>query len=137
MSDDGATARTAQSSHAPPPLQPGEWRSLGLFAADDRQLDEVLAQRPAGPSRTLRRPRRRAKELAEQRHLELLWVLPGQGRALGLWQARDAAEMEAIVKLGAGLGLDPLGRCRMDVGGRRVATADRLKIPLSRCAEIA
>ena len=30
-----------------PPLQPGEWRSLGLFAADDgEQLEEVLASMP-------------------------------------------------------------------------------------------
>jgi muconolactone delta-isomerase len=30
-----------------PPLQPGEWRSLGLFAADDStQLEEVLASMP-------------------------------------------------------------------------------------------
>ena len=30
-----------------PPLQPGEWRTLGLFAAaDDRQLEEVLASMP-------------------------------------------------------------------------------------------
>ena len=30
-----------------PPLQPGEWRTLGLFAADDKeQLDEVLASMP-------------------------------------------------------------------------------------------
>jgi muconolactone delta-isomerase len=30
-----------------PPLQPGEWRSLGLFAAeDDGQLEEVLASMP-------------------------------------------------------------------------------------------
>jgi muconolactone D-isomerase len=30
-----------------PPLLPGEWRTLGLFAADDRgQLDEVLASMP-------------------------------------------------------------------------------------------
>jgi muconolactone D-isomerase len=30
-----------------PPLQPGEWRSLGLFSADDpQQLDEVLASMP-------------------------------------------------------------------------------------------
>ena len=27
-----------------------------------------------------------------------LWVLPGQGRALGLWRARDAAEMQAILE---------------------------------------
>lgn len=30
-----------------PPLLPGEWRSLGLFSADDRhQLEEVLASMP-------------------------------------------------------------------------------------------
>ena len=30
-----------------PPLQPGEWRTLGLFAADDTdQLEQVLASMP-------------------------------------------------------------------------------------------
>ena len=30
-----------------PPLQPGEWRTLGLFAADDEtQLEDVLASMP-------------------------------------------------------------------------------------------
>src|ERR1700756_314424 len=30
-----------------PPLRPGEWRTLGLFAAaDEHQLDEVLASMP-------------------------------------------------------------------------------------------
>ncbi|HEY2550315.1 MAG TPA: muconolactone Delta-isomerase family protein [Streptosporangiaceae bacterium] len=30
-----------------PPLRPGEWRTLGLFAAsDDGQLEEVLASMP-------------------------------------------------------------------------------------------
>ncbi|MGO8958368.1 MAG: muconolactone Delta-isomerase family protein [Streptosporangiaceae bacterium] len=30
-----------------PPLQPGEWRTIGLFAADDdRQLEEVLGSMP-------------------------------------------------------------------------------------------
>jgi muconolactone delta-isomerase len=36
-----------------PPLQPGEWRTLGLFAADDRrQLEEVLASMPLHVWRT-------------------------------------------------------------------------------------
>jgi muconolactone D-isomerase len=36
-----------------PPLQPGEWRTIGLFAADDRgQLDEVLASMPLHVWRT-------------------------------------------------------------------------------------
>jgi muconolactone delta-isomerase len=126
-----------------PPLQRGEWRSVGLFAADnDDQLEEVLAsmplrvwrtdeitplsahpndpaQAPMGgtaeflttftisipegmPARAVEdteaREAARATELAEEGHLERLWVLPGQGRALGLWRAQGAAEMETIVK---------------------------------------
>jgi muconolactone delta-isomerase len=126
-----------------PPLQPGEWRSLGLFSADDdAQLEEVLASMPlrvwrsdtvkslsphpndpaqAGtgtgaeflttftitipqgtPGRTVEDTEAgeaaRAKELAEQGHLERLWGLPGNGRALGLWRAQDDEQMKAIVK---------------------------------------
>ena len=49
----------------------------------------------------------RAKELAGQGHLLRLWTLPAgdsQGDTLGLWRARDSAEMGAIV---ASLPLDP------------------------------
>jgi muconolactone delta-isomerase len=126
-----------------PPLQPGEWRSLGLFAAHDgEQLEEVLASMPLRVWRadevtplsphpndpaqervrntpefltvftisipkgasarvvedTEERESTRAKELAQHEHLERLWVLPGQGRALGLWQARDVSEMKGIVE---------------------------------------
>jgi muconolactone D-isomerase len=36
-----------------PPLQPGEWRTLGLFAADDEnQLEQVLASMPLRVWRT-------------------------------------------------------------------------------------
>jgi muconolactone delta-isomerase len=125
-----------------PPLQPGEWRSLGLFAADDAaQLEEVLASMPLRVWRTDEvtplsphpndpglppRPgateflttftitipagipadavrdaeaaeAERAKELADQGNLLRLWKLPGDGRALGLWRAEDAAEMAAMV----------------------------------------
>ncbi len=132
-----------------PPLQPGEWRTLGLFAAGGGgQLEEVLASMPlrvwrtdevtplsphpndpaltrAGP-RSARgaamefltaftiavpdgtsgqavgdaeaREAERARELAGQGHLRRLWLLPGEGRALGLWRARDAAGMQAILK---------------------------------------
>jgi muconolactone delta-isomerase len=45
----------------------------------------------------------RAHELAEEGHLERLWRL-GPGRALGLWRARDPAEVQAILK---SLPLDP------------------------------
>jgi muconolactone delta-isomerase len=39
----------------------------------------------------------RARELAGQGHLRRLWMLPGQGRALGLWQAQDATGMQVIL----------------------------------------
>jgi muconolactone D-isomerase len=36
-----------------PPLQPGEWRTLGLFSADDlSQLEDVLASMPLRVWRT-------------------------------------------------------------------------------------
>ena len=139
-----------------PPLQPGEWRSLGLFAAyDGVELEKVLASMPLrvwrtdevvplsphanDPAAVLADPHRpqaeasqqaaefltvfsvsvpsgtpaqtvddieareaeRAHELAEQGHLLRLWMLPaesGDSRALGLWQANDAAEMEAMLE---------------------------------------
>jgi len=133
-----------------PPLSPGEWRSLGLFAAGDDQLGQTLASMPLrvwrrdevtplrphandpgpGPSPSAAgteflttftvtipdgppdravadaetREAARTRELAGQGHLARLWVLPGQGRALGLWRARDSVEMAAIVK---SLPLDP------------------------------
>jgi muconolactone delta-isomerase len=126
-----------------PPLRPGEWRSLGLFAAaDDTRLEQVLASMPlriwrtdevtplgphpndpalpAKPGATEflttftttvpegtpakavadaeAREAARARELAGQGHLQRLWRLPGKERALGLWRARDAAEMRAILR---------------------------------------
>ncbi|MCX4641391.1 muconolactone Delta-isomerase family protein [Streptomyces sp. NBC_01446] len=39
----------------------------------------------------------RAKELAGKGHLVRLWQTPGEGRALGLWRARDLAEMQSIL----------------------------------------
>ena len=125
-----------------PPLQPGEWRTLGLFAADDGdQLEKVLASMPLrvwrtgkvtplaphpnDPGLTARdtgteflttfaitipegtpattvddieaREAERAKELTGQGHLLRLWKLPDQPSALGLWNARDPAEMRAIL----------------------------------------
>jgi muconolactone delta-isomerase len=132
-----------------PPLQPGEWRTLGLFAAaDDGQLEDVLRSMPLRVWRTDEvtplaphpndpapgpgqpgpaagdgqqeflvtftvtvpagtpgpavqdaeaREAGRARELAGQGHLARLWALPGQGRALGLWRAKDEAGMAAIL----------------------------------------
>ena len=128
-----------------PPLQPGEWRTLGLFAASDAgELETVLASMPlriwrsdevtplaphpndpaAAPGRAgsgteflvtfttevpagtpgqvvadaEAREAQRARELASQGHLLRLWGLPGKGRVLGLYRARDAAEMQAILE---------------------------------------
>jgi len=127
-----------------PPLQPGEWRTLGLFAAaDGDRLEEVLASMPLRVWRTdevtplsphpndpppapassavtaaeflvtftlavppgtaaqtvedtKAREAQAAHALAGQGHLLRLWTLP-DGRALGLYQARDAAAMQAIL----------------------------------------
>src|SRR6185437_3209513 len=127
-----------------PPLRPGEWRTLGLFAAgDDAELEAVLSSMPLrvwrtdqvtpltphvndpvpapppGPPEfftrfTLVIPQgtppaesaervageaRRTRELAAEGHLLRLWRLPPGGPgALGLWRARDAAEMQAILE---------------------------------------
>jgi muconolactone delta-isomerase len=126
-----------------PPLGPGEWRSLGLFAAEDAvQLEQVLASMPLRVWRTDEvtplaphpndpdRPARagaaeylttfiiavpegtpdpvvhdteareavRAKELAGQGYLLRLWRLPEASRTLGLWRARDADEMQAMLR---------------------------------------
>lgn len=133
-----------------PPLQPGEWRTFGLFAAAaEAELEAVLTSMPLrawrrdqvtplsshpndpvpapapGPpefftSFTVAFPEgtpdqvrddafageaRRARELGAEGHLLRLWRLPPGGPgALGLWRAKDAAEMARIIKT---LPLDP------------------------------
>ena len=133
-----------------PPLQPGEWRTFGLFAAaGGDELETVLASMPLriwrtdevtplafhpndpvpppapGPPEflttfdlvipagtaeavaedTIAREAVAARELAGQGHLLRLWRLPPGGPgALGLWRARDSAEMARIIKT---LPLDP------------------------------
>ena len=97
-----------------PPLQPGEWRTLGLFAAgDDGQLEKVLASMPLRvwrtdevtplwPHRNDRGPGRDLKETGAEFLTTFTAAIPagtpGQGRALGLWRARDAAELQAILE---------------------------------------
>jgi muconolactone delta-isomerase len=39
----------------------------------------------------------RARELGGQGHLLRLWMLPGEGRALGLWSAGNAGELQAFL----------------------------------------
>jgi muconolactone delta-isomerase len=128
-----------------PPLEPGEWRTLGLFAAEDAiELEDVLASMPlrvwrsdqvvplsphpndphvAGLGETREflttftvtlpadaaeqevedaeaQEAERTRQLSEQGHLARLWMLPpepGSWRALGLWRASDASEMQAML----------------------------------------
>ena len=139
-----------------PPLRPGEWRSLGLFAAaGDERLEDVLASMPLRVWRTdevtplVPHPNdpdpndpapaagtapagagangkgseflvtvtvavppgtaaqtvadtdaseaQKAHDLAAQGHLIRLWTLPGAGRALGLWRARDAGQLHEVL----------------------------------------
>lgn len=157
--EDAHTRELAAQGHVlrlwRPPLQPGEWRTLGLFAAgDDATLERVLASMPlriwrtdqvtallphpndpgpaagagaggagqvSGPGQEFlttftasvpeRTPREtvdhaeareavRARELAAQGHLIRLWaVADGSGeRSLGLWRARDPAEIRAVLE---------------------------------------
>jgi muconolactone delta-isomerase len=129
-----------------PPLAPGEWRTFGLFGADDdSQLDTLLASMPLHVWRTdavtplSRHPNDpvasggregveflttltltvpegtaqetvddlkareavRARELGEQGRLVRLWTPPNQPdqwRTLGLWSARDAADLTATLE---------------------------------------
>jgi muconolactone delta-isomerase len=129
-----------------PPLRPGEWRTLGLFFADDEiELEDVLASMPLRVWRSdhvLRlsdhpndppesgaipgieflttfevtfpdnaseqevadmkaREANRTRELADQGYLVRLWTLPptpGRWRALGLWRAEDADELQLALK---------------------------------------
>jgi len=128
-----------------PPLQPGQWRTLGLFAAANGdhlekvltsmplrvwRTDEVtpLSPHPNDPPHALAnsavtateflvaltlavppgtggqtvedtkaREAQAAHDLAAQGHLLRLWTL-SDGRAVGLYQARDAAQMHAILE---------------------------------------
>ena len=166
-----------------PPLQPGEWRTLGLFAAGDGgQLEDVLASMPLRVWRTdevtplaphpndpapdlppppagsaaeflttftltvppgtaaqaeadaKAREAERTHELAGQGHLFRLWALPGRGQALGLWQARDAAEMDAILRalpLAPWLAVDttPLSPHPSDPGNSRPPAAAPASTP--------
>jgi muconolactone delta-isomerase len=99
------------------------WRTDEVTPLAPHPNDPALAARKAGqeflttftisvpegtPSQavddTEAREARRAKELAGQGHLLRLWKLPGPSRALGLWNAGNPDEMQAILK---SLPLDP------------------------------
>jgi muconolactone delta-isomerase len=97
------------------------WRSDDVTPLSPHPNDPVLPSGKAGPSGggeflttfaltvpagtpgeavdgTRMREADRARELAGEGHLLRLWTLPGEDHSLGLWRARDTAEMEAIVE---------------------------------------
>lgn len=129
-----------------PPLQPGEWKTYGLFeAVDGQELEEKLASMPlrawrsdtvlelrhhpndpagredtvtaapgteyftwftfkipedAAPAAVQARTEgeaRRTAELASEGGLLRLWMLPGDGLALGLWNATNLDDVEAML----------------------------------------
>ena len=66
-----------------------------------RRSSRAASRTPRPPATTsvsiAPREAQAAHDLAIQGHLLRLWALPGAGRTLGLYQARDAAQMEAIL----------------------------------------
>jgi muconolactone delta-isomerase len=83
--------------------------ALAARNADTEFLTTFTISVPEGtPSQAVHdteaREAQRTKELAGQGHLLRLWKLPGPSRALGLWNAGNPAEMQAILK---SLPLDP------------------------------
>ena len=93
---------TALSPHPNDPALPAKAGATEFLTTFTVSIPEGT---PAGAVEdTEAREAQRAKELAGQGHLLRLWMLPGQGRALGLWRARDAEQMQAMVK---SLPLDP------------------------------
>lgn len=58
----------------------------------------IPAGTPAGALEHLdKQENARARQLAEQGNLERMWQLPGQGRAIGLFRAKNADEMHKIL----------------------------------------
>jgi muconolactone delta-isomerase len=93
---------TPLSPHPNDPVRTERSGSLALKAKGSEFLTMFTIAVPADAApeavdAATRRQADRARELAERGHLECLWALPGQGRALGLWQAADTGELNAIL----------------------------------------
>jgi len=61
------------------------------------EVESVDVVEPSSVDAAQAREAASAREQAGQGHLLRLWALPGQRRALGLWQAADSAEIQAIM----------------------------------------
>jgi muconolactone delta-isomerase len=86
----------------PHPNDPGRGR-IPLDPRCTEFLTTFVADVPTGTTATdvddiTAREAMRAHELAVDGHLVRLWALSERGRAVGLWQARDAEEMAEVVR---------------------------------------
>jgi muconolactone delta-isomerase len=94
---------TPLSPHPNDPAQQAEKPTSPAAAVEGGEfLTTFTATVPSGtPDQVFEdaevREAQRARELAGHGHLLRLWALPGQGRALGLWRAHDAAALKAIL----------------------------------------
>jgi muconolactone delta-isomerase len=77
----------------PPALDPGQTEFLTTFV-----VAVPAGTSPATLDERLAREADRTRELTAQGHLIRLWTLPGQGRNLGHWQARDHDAMQAVLR---------------------------------------
>jgi muconolactone delta-isomerase len=82
--DDGVRLRGERHSHPDPAGEQLDQHAVG-------ERDGQRGERPGAA-----REARRAFELTEQGHILRVWLLP-DGRTLGLYQAREAGELEAMV----------------------------------------
>jgi muconolactone delta-isomerase len=127
-----------------PPLQPGEWRTIGLFAAiDGEDLERTLSSMPLrvwrsdqvtplgahpddpGPGRVplaagsveyLVTLTQAEAAPARPGRLRRLWTLPEPGRNLSLWQAADPSQLEQILAGWPTTEIVPLTRHPSDPG---------------------
>src|SRR5262249_15663568 len=88
---------TPLAAHPNDPVRPSpregatEFLTGFTIAVPEGTADQTFADRNAREAEC-------ARELAEQGHLLRLWILPGEGQALGLWRAKDAAELQALLE---------------------------------------
>src|SRR5437763_3336017 len=94
---DEASPLGAHPNDPASPFFPG--RHLGLqefLSTFTLTIPESVPEQAEQKART--QEASRVHELATEGHLLRLWTLPGESRALGLWRAHDAAEMQTILQ---------------------------------------
>lgn len=92
-------AVTPLSPHPNDPVAPGGLEPVEFLTTLTLTVPDGTAQETVDDLKA--REARRARELAEQGRLVRLWTpanQPGQWRTLGLWSARDAADLTATLE---------------------------------------